>query len=134
MVCRRQRQPKCQIGGLLGCKFARVLSAHQGAAGLWLREQSVQSEVRDLWYLFRSAGGRQRSAHSLKRSSHDYPGTAALSLSRPARETRRGRTFRGQRVVALQSADALTMDLAWALSRWQRRARLGEVQYQHSVE
>ena len=134
MVCRRRRQPKCQIAGLLGCKFARILPTHQRAAGLWISEQSVQSGVRDLWNLFRSAGDRERAAHSLNRSSHHYPGTATLGLSRPARETRRGRTFGGQRVLALQGADALIMDLGRTLSRWQRRARLGQVQYQHRVE
>ena len=60
VVCRRRRQPERQARGLLGRQPARLVSAHQGAAALRRREQSVQSQIRDLRHLFRSAVGRQR--------------------------------------------------------------------------
>ncbi len=63
-----------------------VVSAHQGAADLRLREQSVQSQVRDFWYLLRPAGDRKRYSQSTDRPSHDYAGAAALGLCRPAGE------------------------------------------------
>ncbi len=86
VVYRRSSQPECQIGGLLGREPARVVSAHQRAADLWLREQSIQSQVRHLWHLFRSAGNRQRHTKSADRPPHYHACAAARGLCRPARE------------------------------------------------
>ena len=49
-------------------------------------EESVQSEVRDLRHLFRSAGDRQRAPKSADRTPHHHSGAAALDLCRHARK------------------------------------------------
>ena len=86
MVCRRRRQPERQAGGLLGREPARLISAHQGAAALWRDQQSVQSQIRDVRYLFRPAVGHQRGVESADRSPHHHAGATAVDLCRPARQ------------------------------------------------
>ena len=52
-----------KLRGLLGREPARLVSAHQGAADLRRHQQSVQSQIRDLRYLFRSAVDGHRSRY-----------------------------------------------------------------------
>ena len=86
VVCRRRRQPERQAGGLLGRQPARLISAHQGAAALWRDQQSVQSQIRDVRYLFRPAVGHQRSVEPADRSPHHHAGATAGDLYGPPRQ------------------------------------------------
>src|SRR5215469_6691711 len=87
MVRWRRRQPEPQARRLLGREPAWLLPAHPGAADLRVHKQPVQSQVRDLRDLLRSAvDGRDRDTERAVRPPHGHAGAAALGLSRDARE------------------------------------------------
>src|SRR5262249_37719534 len=73
--------------GLLGRELARLVPAHQGAADLWGHKQPVQSQIRDLRHVLRSAvDGRQRDTERAVRPPHGHAGAATLGLCRDACE------------------------------------------------
>src|SRR5215813_3350717 len=81
MVYWRRRQPEPQARRLLGREPAWLVSAHQGGADLRLCEQPVQSQIRDLRDLLRSAvDGRARDTERAVRPPHGHAGAAALGL------------------------------------------------------
>src|SRR5262249_55528166 len=87
MVCWRRRQPEPQARRLLGREPARLVPAHQGAADLRVHKQPVQSQIRDLRDLLRSAvDGRDRDTKRAVRPPHGHAGAAALGLFGNARE------------------------------------------------
>src|SRR5215469_12815601 len=87
MVYWRRRQPEPEALRLLGREPARLVPAHQGAADLRVHKQPVQSQIRDLRDLLRSAvDSRERDTERAVRPPHGHAGAAALGLCRDARE------------------------------------------------
>src|SRR5262249_54021492 len=58
----------------------------QGGAALWRREQSVQSQIRNLRYLFQPTGDCQRNPRPADRSPYGHASAAPFDLCRPASE------------------------------------------------
>src|SRR5262249_22498618 len=69
--------------------LANLHGSYQLTDEVRFRQKSIQSEIRDLWYLFQPAGDCQRTSRPADRSPYGHASAAALGLYRSAWEADR---------------------------------------------